>query len=162
MLGVLFSFSSHGSLLGIASVSIIRFVTCHSLFVDINKRAVVIGSILISSLNLFHSVLPLLPIKFIKNTFRTEMFFTNLGQNPFFNSNPVNMSRLAKIYKGMFHSEEDDVYKIIGDMSNVTSREGIFDIMEINYYGNTGLCIHNIFKSQASYEIYKIIYCTVF
>ena len=161
ILGALFSFSSHGSLLGIASVSIIRFLTCHSLVVDINKRAVVIGSTFIAFLNVFHSVLPLLPVKEIKNTFRTEIFFTNLDQNPFFSSNPLNMSRLDVVYQGMLHRQEDDLYKMISDLKNVTSRSEIFDVTEISYYGNTGLCVHNIFKSQDSYEIYKLIYCSV-
>ena len=161
ILGVLFSFSSHGSLLGITMISCIRFLTCHSLVVDINKRVVVIGSALIAVLNLFHSVFPLIPVKVIKNTFRTEVFFKNLDENPFFSSNPLNMTRLATVYQGLLHREDDDVLKMISELSNVTTKGEIFDISEISYYGNTGLCIHNIFKSQPSYEIYKIIYCIV-
>ena len=48
---------------------------------------------------------------------------------------------------------------MVNDLSNATTKEDIFDIMEIGYYGNTGLCIHNIFKSQGSYEVYKVLYC---
>ena len=33
--------------------------------------------------------------------------------------------------------------------------------MEIGYYGNTRLCVHNIFKEQKSYFVYKVSYLTV-
>ena len=46
-------------------------------------------------------------------------------------------------------------------MRNVTSKPEIFDTMEIGYYGNTGLCVHNIFKTQNFYKLYKLVYCVV-
>ena len=159
-LGVIFSFSSHGSLLAIASVSITRYLTCHKLVADINKKAVTICSAVMVFTNLFHSVLPLLPVTKIRNIFRTGIFFTNLKNNPFFSRNPINRSRLIEVYKGMFN-KEDNIYKMISDLSNVSSNSEIFDAKEISYYGNTGLCVHNIFKSQKSYEAYKILYCAV-
>jgi len=76
--------------------------------------------------------------------------------------NPINRSRLVEVYQGMLRKDDDaSIYKMINDLSNVTSRSEIFDVTEISYYGNTGLCAHNIFKSQESYEVYKILYCTV-
>ena len=159
-LGVLFSFSSHGSLLAIASVSITRYLTCHSLVVDIKKRIVNFSSALVILTNLFHSVLPLLPVTKIQDIFRTGIFFSNLDQNPFFSRNPINRSRLIDVYKGMVRQDDEvSIYKMISDLGNVTSKRDIFDVTEISYYGNTGLCVHNIFKSQESYEVYKILYC---
>ena len=161
-LGVLFSFSSHGSLLAIASISITRYFTCHSLVPDIKERVVNILSAIVILTNLFHSVLPLLPATKIQDIFRTGIFFSNLDQNPFFGVNPINRSRLVEVYQGMLRKDDDvSIYKMINDLSNVTSRSEIFDVTEISYYGNTGLCVHNIFKSQESYEVYKILYCTV-
>jgi hypothetical protein len=52
------------------------------------------------------------------------------------------------------------IYNMIDDLRNVTTKGEIFDVMEISYYGNTGLCVHNIFKPQESYKVYKLIYCT--
>ena len=161
VLGVLFSFSSHGSLLAIASVSLTRFLSCHSLLAAVNKSKAVIGSILITMLNLCHSVIPLLPLTTIQDIFRTEIFFTNLDKNPFFNSNPINRSRLSKVHEGLTQKEETDIYRMIYNLKNVTSNGNVFDVREIGYYGNTGLCVHNIFKSQDSYEVYKIVYCSV-
>jgi hypothetical protein len=158
-LGALFSFSSHGSLLAISSISFTRFLTCRSLQADIKKRAVIIASISMICINLFHSCIPLLPVNAIQNFFRTDVFFTNLDKNPFFSTNPVNLSRLELVNQGLVHKEDNDVYSMVNDLSNVTTKKDIFDIMEIGYYGNTGLCIHNIFKSQESYEVYKVLYC---
>ena len=158
VLGVLFSFASHGSLLAIACISITRYLTCHSLVVNIKKRVVTICSVLITFTNVFHSVLPLLPVTKIRDIFRTGIFFTNLDKNPFFSRNPINRSRLTEVYRGMFHKEED-LYQMLNDLTNVTSKRDIFDVIEVSYYGNTGLCVPNIFKSQESYKVYKILYC---
>ena len=158
VLGVLFSYSSHGSLMLIAFMSITRFLACQG--IDIRKRVIVSWSIFINICNLLHSLLPLMPVTAIKDIFRTEIFFTELKQNPFFSANPINRTRLAVVHKGMFHRDDRDIYRMIRDLSNVTSKKDIFDVEEISYYGNTGFCIHNIFKSQDSYEIYKLLYCT--
>ena len=165
VLGVLFSFSSHGSLLAIAFISLTRFLTCQSLLAEMSIKAVVIASVLVTLINLLHSVLPILPVSAVKDVFRTGLFFTNLKNNPFFNTNPVNMTRLADVYKEMLHREKNDAYTMLKHLSNITSKTEIFDVTEISYYGNTGLCVHNIFKEQNTddqiYKIYKILYCVV-
>ena len=164
-LGVIFSVSSHGSLSAIALVSISRFLTCHSILAEIKKRAVIVVSIICVCLNLLHSLLPLIPTDVIQNTFRTAIFLENLNENPFFSSNPINLSRLTEVYNRMYHQEgEHEIKTMSKHLNNITSRHNIFDFIEIGYYGNTGLCIHNIFKDnggQNLYQIYKILYCTV-
>ena len=164
-LGVIFSFSSHGSLLAIAAVSITRFLTCHSLLKEISKKAVIVISIIGAFFNIFHSILPLLPINAIQDTFRTAVFFKNVNENPFLNkSSPFNRSYLTELYNKMFHDKgEHDIYKMSQKLSNITTKRDIFDFSEIGYYGNTGLCVHNIFKDHGEnpmYRIYKIVYCT--
>ena len=162
-LGVIFSFSSHGSLLAIAFISITRFLTCHSFVVDIKVRAVVVSCVVVTMINFVHSVLPLIPISAVKDVFRTGLYLTNLTENPFFSLNPINLSRLGELHEGMLHREKGDTYSMINDLRNVTSRSEIFDVLEISYYGNTGLCIHNIFKDreQEMFKSYKMVYCTV-
>ena len=160
-LGVIFSFSSHGSLLMIACMSIVRFLTCHSLVADIRKRSVIIGSIMLNLANFLHSILPTLPFPAILDIFRTDIFLTHLDLNPFFSSNPINISRLKDIYEGMFGDEKSGVSKMIEKLSNLSSNPETFDYREISYYGNTGLCVHNIYKPRENHEIYKIFYCAV-
>ena len=161
-LGVIFSLSSHGSLLAIASISITRFLSCHlGLVADIRERAVMVGCVIVTMINIMHSVVPLLPITAIKDIFRTGLYFTNLAENPFFEVNPIDMSRLDDLYEGMFHLESGDTYSMINDLRNVTSIGEIFDVFEISYYGNTGLCVHNIFKDQKLFRAYQVVYCTI-
>ena len=165
-LGVIFSISSHVSLLAIAAVSITRFLICHSLLTEISKKAVLSVSIIGTCLNMFHSILPLLPINAIQDTFRTAVFFKNLNENPFLNkSSPFNRSYLTELYNKMFHDKgEHDIYEMSKKLSNITTKRDIFDLSEIGYYGNTGLCVHNIFKDHGEnpiYRIYKILYCTI-
>ncbi|KAL5263790.1 hypothetical protein ACHWQZ_G005004 [Mnemiopsis leidyi] len=164
-LGVIFSLSSHGSLLTIASVSITRFLACQSFVAEIRKKAVIEVSFICACLNFFHSIMPLLPVPAIQNTFRSAIFMKNLNENPFVSSNPVNLSRLTEVYTRMFNkNEEHDINVMSRKLNNITSRPNIFDFIEIGYYGNTGFCVHNIFKDngdQYTYRIYKIIYCSV-
>ena len=165
VLGIMFSLSSHGSLIAIASVSITRFLKCHSFAADISMRKAVIGSIVGACLNIFHSLMPILPINVIQDTFRTGVFLENLNENPFFASNPIEMSRMTDIYNRMFQQEGNhDLHKMSKELSNITSNRNLFEFTEIGYYGNTGLCVHNIFKdygNQLVYRVYKIIYCSV-
>jgi hypothetical protein len=97
----------------------------------------------------------------IQEIFRTDIFFTNIDKNPFFDTNPVNHSRLAFVHEGLTQRKATNIYKMIDDLKNTTTKGEIFDVMEISYYGNTGLCVHNIFKLQESYKVYKLLYCTI-
>ena len=165
-LGVIFSISSHGSLLAIAAVSITRFLACHSFLTEISIRAVIVVSVIGACCNIFHSVLPLLPMNAIQDTFRTAIFFKNLNENPFLNkSSPFNRSYLTELYNKIFQQEgEHDIYEMSQKLSKITTKHDIFDLFEISYYGNTGLCVHNIFKDHGEnpmYRIYKILYCTI-
>ena len=157
--GVLFSVSSHGSLFTVASVSVIRWLTCSSMVSDIRIRRIVLGSALGLLLNVAHAILPLLPIPDVQDIFRTEIFFANLDENPFFKKNPINIQRITRMYHGAF-AMESNTNTMLEKLRNTTTKGSMFDSEEIGYYGNTGLCIHNIFKHQESYRIYKLLYCT--
>ena len=160
--GVLFSSSAHGSLLAISLMSITRYITCRRVGVTMNSRSVIMASVITNLGNWLHSLVPLLPFTEIKEIFRTEIFIKNLDKNPFFNKNPINRSHLSLVYDGMFQKNNSmtGVYDMIEHLRNITSEKDIFDITDISYYGNTGLCIHNIFKSNESlYYKYKISYC---
>ncbi len=114
-------------------------------------------------MNLAHSVLPLLPIPEVQDIFRTEIYFSNLDDNPFFAENPMNISHLTNMYNSAVGkgSNEASVQAMVRKLQNSTNQPSIFQTEEISYYGNTGLCVHNVFKLQESYAIYKWIYCGV-
>ena len=160
-LGVLFSFSSHGSLILVACVSVVRCFTCIArVGTNVRKSSVVVVCAVIFLVNVTHSLFPLLPVGFVREVFRTEIFFSNIEENPFFSRSSVNISHVNLMYRNKYQGEAD-IYTALTGLRNVTSKPEIFDTMEISYYGNTGLCVHNIFKVKDSYDMYKLGYCVV-
>ena len=160
MLGILFSISSHGSVIAITSMSVMRCLVCYRYEYVITKTRLIVGSAILFTLNFFHAALPVLPIVKIKDMFRTDLFFTNLEENPFFNTNPIDISNVLEMHQKAF-SKKENIYIALEELQNLTSGDGLFDFLEISYYGNTDLCIHNIFSSKESYAYYKIVYCSV-
>jgi hypothetical protein len=160
-LGVLFSLSSHGSLIVVACISVVRCFTCTArVGSNIKKRNIVLVSVVMFVINVINSAFPLLPFSFVREVFRTGIYFENLEENPFFDTNPVNISRLHKMYQSKYHNETD-TYTALKALRNLTSKPEIFNTVEISYYGHTGLCVHNVFKVQDSYKFYKLVYCVV-
>ena len=159
-LGVIFSVSSHGSLFAIVFMSVVRCMVCHGRGFEISKLHVKVVSVVMLILNIFSAILPLLPMLAIQNIFRTDIFLTNIHDNPFINSNPLNLSDLRKLHRDMFY-EEENIYTAFRNLNNITSNHKMFDTVEIGYYGHTSQCIHNIFNAQESFETYKIVYCAI-
>ena len=74
------------------------------------------------------------------------------------------MEEAQKLHRHYFdNSSTSDIALILNDLkhANITSENTMFDVSEIGYYGNTPLCISNIFKTQESYKPYKLAYCIV-
>ena len=159
ILGLIFSVSSHGSLSAIALMSVVRCINCIKMHAQIKLRTIIIASTILITINIINSLIPLLPLAAIQDIFRTEAFFKDLAGNPFITSYSVDLARLNNMHKTYF-SYEADIYTTIKNLNNITSKHSIFDIVEIGYYGNTPLCVHNIFKEQQSYLIYKLFYLT--
>ena len=160
ILGTIFSIASHGSLSAIALMSVARCINCTSINNRIKLRTVITASTILIFITVMNAIIPLLPFAVVQDMFRTEAFFKNSVDNPFITSNLFNLTRLNKIHKTYF-SHETDIYTTFKNLNNITTKNTIFDIEEIGYYGNTPLCVHNVFKEQQSYIIYKLTYLTV-
>ena len=168
LLGITFSVSSHGSLLVIAIMSILRCLKCTmGNTIDLSIKTVIIMSFIVSLLNLFHAVLPTLPVHEIQSFFRTSIYLTAVERNPFITAREGSamIEQVENIHRHYFHNSSPsiDVLRMVADLkhANITSDDGIFEVSDICYYGNTPLCISNIFKMQQSYQVYKISYCIV-
>ena len=72
--------------------------------------------------------------------------------------NLINIPRITRMYHSAF-AMESNTNTMLEKLRNTTSKGSMFDSEEKGYYGNTGLCVHNIFKHQESYQIYKLLYC---
>ena len=159
-LGVLFSVSSHGSLIAIGLMSIIRCLICTKVATDIHKTAVFFISGVLFAVNVMNAVVPILPGSYIQNIFRSQAFFPNYKDNPFLSSSLLNISRLNDLHVG-YYSTTADFYTTIKNLNNITSEKGLFDVIEIGYYGNNRMCTQDVFKKQDSYLIYKVTYCII-
>ena len=161
-LGLLFSVSSHGSLLLISFVSLLRCIKCTSTFHIMSHKKIISFTFILSILNVIHAVIPIIPTPEIQNLFRTAILLNN-AKNPFFNKiGNFNVSHLKKIHISYYRGDlSPDIHKIIKDLRNVTSNPRIFDVTDISYYGHTPLCIWNILKNHTNFRSYKIGYCVV-
>ena len=159
-LGVLFSISSHGSLIVIGLMSIVRCLTCTKTVIEVRKSAVLIISAVLFMANLINSLVPVLPFSAVQDIFRSQAFFLNFKNNPFISSGLVNFTRLDELHY-QYYSNTTTFYNTVVDLNKISSEEGLFDVIEIGYYGNTRMCTQNIFKSQDSYLIYKLTYLLV-
>ena len=159
LLGILFSFSSHGSLLIVSLMSVIRGIKCTFVFIDIPFRAVASLCIFISLLNLIHSVMPALRFQFLQNVFISQIHLDNILENPLLKT--YEEAHLRVVYQAYNPSDNSaSIMEMLDKLRTITSNPKIFDYTQIGYYGTTPLCIHNIFKNQESYQTYKISFCT--
>ena len=157
-LGLTFSIASHGSLGAIALMSVVRCINCVRVHHQTKLKTIFITSAILIAINLINALIPILPLVAIQNIFRTDVFFKNFLDNPFISSSYVNMTRLTNLHE-IYYSNKTDLYTTVKDLNIITSKENIiFDTIEIGYYGNTRLCVHNVFKEQQSYLIYKLSY----
>lgn len=148
VLGVIFSISSHGSLIAIAFMSIIRCIQCNLLFIDINLRSTAYVSGMILLLVVTNAVLPTLKLQIIQDIFRIAIIFLHPLENPFFER--FNRSKVEEMHLLFFQNKESksSIYEMLEDLRNITTEPTIFDLTEIGYYGSTPLCIQNLFKNQ--------------
>ena len=167
MLGVIFSVSSHGSLVVIGIMSMLRCLQCSLGFsFELSTRNIWIVIVIIFLLSFIHSIVPILPIHQLQNFFRTSMILIAVDKNPFITSRegPDMIEQVQRIHSHYFNnSSSTDTIKLLADLrnANITSDNKIFDVADIGYYGNTPLCISNVFKVQGNYRTYTIVYCVV-
>ncbi|KAL5247148.1 hypothetical protein ACHWQZ_G019119 [Mnemiopsis leidyi] len=167
VLGIIFSTSSHGSLLIIAVMSIIRCIKCiRGNTVEFSTRKIVAITAVVSLFNTLHAILPILPVYQLQNFFRTSIYLVAVEKNPFMQHRVGTsmMEQAHKLHRFYYNnSSTSDIALILNDLKhvNLTSDDTIFDVSDIGYYGNTPLCVSNIFKTQESYKPYKMAYCII-
>ena len=157
LLGCCFTLAAHGSLLTVSMISLTR---CYKVAFDRTVRTKVIAVITAITFifNTLHSALPIIPLSGVQDVFRASMTFSD---NPFASEyNPLEMKRKYRVYKG------DDVtfpdtYTMLEQLNNISSKPGLFDPTELGYYSYSPLCIHNIYGTQSSLVVYKVVYMSV-
>ena len=160
ILGVIFSFSTHGSLLIVSLMSIVRSIQCTVSFIRIPYKAIISLSCIICLLNMIHAVIPAVKLPQIEHIFKSDIFLVNIAKNPLLNS--FDEQHIADVYHTFIPNQTTEyIVTMLDELKQITSIPDIFDFTVIGYYGTTPICIQNIFREQESYRAYKIGYCTV-
>lgn len=155
--GIIFSLSCHGSLMFVSLMSILRCYTINSMTNSTipNCWLYMITSFLYI-LNIVNSLLPLLPYNMIRDIFRIDLRFRN---NPFIAGSAL--GKIEAFYESYFGNpppESYDVTDIIKSFQNISNDPDLFKPYEIDYYGYSSICVHNIFGTTPLLMIYKYIY----
>ena len=154
ILGFIFTFSAHGSLLMISVTALTRSCKC-LLNRSCSLRQIVKLSFVLHIINAVHSVMPILPISYIQDMFRAQMTFTD---NPFMlNFEPEELARKYRVYFGN-NIPLPNTYTMLDHLNNVSSTGEMFEPEELGYYSFSSLCIHNMYGSQTSLVGYKVGY----
>eukprot|EP00116_Pleurobrachia_bachei_P002168 sb/3462430/ len=158
-LGCCFSISAHGSFMTITAMSLIRFLICLDYVDSFSVRGAWVTTGAIGILNVVHALIPVIPYWRIQEFFRTNMVLTGSRFNPFIQR--FDGSHISKMHTLVYNSTPGDrgMETILEDLRNITSDPTLFDHLPIGYYGNSPLCVANVFKNQLSYMPYKMGYC---
>ena len=160
ILGVIFSFSTHGSLLIVSLMSIVRSIQCTVSFIRIPYKAIISLSYIICILNLIHAMIPAVKLPQIEHIFKSDIFLVNIAKNPLLSS--FDEQHIADVYHTFIPNQTTEyITTMLDELKQISSMPEIFDFTVIGYYGTTPMCIQNIFREQESYRAYKIGYCTV-
>ena len=154
LLGCLSSIASHGSLL---MVSLLTMTRCYKCVFEKTVRVKVVGfvAIIIFLISAFHAILPILPISRVQDIFRASMSFSD---NPFAQEySKTELERKYQVYKGPSRLIPD-TYSMLRQLNNISSKPKMFEPKELGYYSYSPHCIQNIYGSQESLVVYKVIY----
>ena len=162
-LGMIFNFSSHGSLLSVLLMSITRAYKCtFSYSQGIKLRTVVVSSVLIALINLAHSIIPIISMEFIQNMFRTKLTVSQF--NPFIMRDFDNSSHIDRIYAQYFKNEtsvEKGLYEKLEALKKITNRPELFDYTELSFYSWSPVCVQDLYGYRDSLKEYKAGYITI-
>ena len=160
-LGIIYNFSTHGSLLTVFLMCLTRAYKCsYSYSPGISLRQTIILSVLLALCNLAHSVLPVIPSDVIQDIFRLKMTFSQ--SNPFITHNFENLSHVDRIYHQYYGENSLDlgIHGKLEALKLITNRPELFRYNELSFYSWSPVCVQDLYGYRESLSVYKLIYIT--
>ena len=160
--GVIFTFSSHGSLLTALIMGLYRCYTCERMLVYFSPTKSMIGLALVNIVIFLSSVVTLFPIRYFDKVFVTAVSFEG---NPMVKKGTKTMiDTLIQEYYGT----ELDLNSFswsdrLARLSNMTSSTEIFKPTgKFGFFNQSPLCIQNLFSDDMGdgIKVFKLIYVT--
>ena len=157
MLGVVFSISSHGSLLTVLLMSVTRAYKCIRSFNEGFKRhTVYITTGILLTINIFNATFPLVKRGWVQAIFRTHFAINH--SNPFMARN-TDISHVNTLYNVLVAGNESDLYDQLEGMKNITSDGRLFGYQDLSLYSSTPVCVSDVFSAKrGGMTVYKVIY----
>ena len=160
-LGMLYNFSSHGSLLSVLIMSITRAYKCTFSYSEgIRLKKVVITSVVMTLINLVHCIIPVISLETIQSIFRTKLTISRM--NPFIMHDFENLTHIDRIYSQYFGEtrEEVGIYDKLEALKNITNKPEFFGYKELSFYSWSPVCVQDLYGYRKSLKEYKAIYIT--
>ena len=156
--GIIFSISTHGSLLTAMVMSVTRCYTCVRPFAEHSYKLTVIVLAVIQTTSIILCIIPVLPFNFIQDLSTTTVFFED--NKIVSRANDSLLKVILTAYKGVdFKVESLKRSEVIAALGNMTSDSSMFDVSHyLGFYSSSPLCI-NI--QQSDIPAVKILYVAV-
>ena len=156
--GIIFSISTHGSLLTAMVMSVTRCYTCVRPFAEHSYKLTVIVLVVLQTTSILLSIIPVLPFNLIQDLSTATVFFKdNMIVS---RANDSMLKVILTAYKGVdFKVESLKRSEVITALGNMTSDSSMFDVSHyLGFYSSSPLCI-NI--QHSNIPIVKIVYVAV-
>eukprot|EP00116_Pleurobrachia_bachei_P002286 sb/3462548/ len=157
MLGVVFSLSSHGSLLTVLLMSVTRAYKCIRSFNEgFRRHSVYITTGILLIINIFNATFPLVKRGWVQAIFRTH--FAMNHSNPFMTRH-TDISHVNTLYNVLVAGNHTDVYDQLDELNNITSDGRLFGYQDLSLYSSTPVCVSDVFSAKrGGMTVYKVIY----
>ena len=160
--GVIFTFSSHGSLLTALIMGLYRCYTCERMLVHFSPTKLMIGLAMANILIFLSSVVTLFPIQYFDKVFVTAVSFEG---NPMIKkgTKPMIDSLIQEYYGYELDPNSFSWPDRLARLSNMTSNPEIFKPTgKFGFFNQSPLCIQNLFSDDMGdgIKLFKIIYVT--
>ena len=159
--GVIFSFSSHGSLITALIMGLYRCYTCEHILAYFSPKKCVACLAVANILILLSSVVTLLPIQYFEDVFVTAVSFEG---------NPIVTKGTRTIIDELimeYYGRELDPSTFswsdrLALLSNVTSNPAVFEPTgKFGFFNQSPLCIQNLFSEDQGIKLFKLLYVTI-
>ena len=156
--GIIFSISTHGSLLTAMVMSVTRCYTCVRPFADHSYKLTAIVLAVLQTTSIILSIIPVLPFNLIKDLSTATVFFKD--NKIVSRANDSMLKGILTAYKGVdFKVENLKRSEVITALGNMTSDSSMFDVSHyLGFYSSSPLCI-NI--QHSNIPIVNMVYVAV-
>ena len=159
--GFIFTLSSHGSLMTVLMMGVIRCYNCENMLAYFSIRRFLFGLTLGNILNVLCSAVVLLPTEFLENVFVTAVLFQD---NRLLKKGTRRLiDDLLEEYYGanLTQHEVSGWSSRLHLLSKITSNSELFvPTLKFGFFNQSPLCIQNLFSSEPdeSLQLLKMLY----